>query len=263
MSEREKVTLFAGLLLTDAETFSVPTDSDKHKSFTTRLVEIFKHPFALLIISSMLIPLTIYIFNSYKSVRDSRQKKALEIISQSAEFEGRISSIYKDLTLFQEDNRELFKALITSPNDAGNLNQIKNRRERFQIFFNPRYSEFEKTGNDNLWVEDLYAEGVALQLFTSEDVQTLNSSEGNTDMSKIDPELKTLHENIDSYKKSFENTIQKIGDYKSNLINEPADTKKIFVTGSINDALNKQRKERKNIVQNLVKTFTPRSWWKI
>jgi hypothetical protein len=224
----------------------------KGGTWLKRAGESFRHPLALLLVSSILIPSIVYWLQARNTLREARQKKALEIVSRNADFEGQLYSLYTDLSFFNANNQSLLQP-PKSPEDPGakktREDQLRKNREEFKKEFANRYIEFTKLFSDqHLWVDDLAVEGVVLRLFTAEDVRNKSSN----------PDLTKLLRDIETYRRNVADSRIVLGRFQDLLISEGRyDPNKIsgeWVTGTYN----KLRDQRRLIVDELVGDFMPR-----
>jgi hypothetical protein len=236
------------LLLTDAD--SVRSEPKNHHWLQISAASL-RHPLALVLVSSLLIPFVIYLLQAHNASVDGRQKKALAIVTKNAEFEGQLDSIYADLSFFNVRKQTLLQPpKPTESSDAMKQNQdkLRDEQDKSEKEFANRYTEFSKSySNQNLWVDDLVIEGVILGLFSANDIRNQNSK----------PNLVKLRNDIEMYRKNVVDSKSVLARYHKVLFEDEAyDPTKIsgnWITGTYN----RLHDERKLIVDELVRDFLP------
>lgn len=224
------------------------------------LTDWLRHPLALLLVSSILIPSIVYWLQSRNASVNAKQAKALNIITKNAEFEGQLYAIFTDLSFFNVRNAKLLVQTPKTADDRGpktardqaaikkRVNDLRDRRNEFEKEFSARYTEFSKSYSDqHLWVDDLVVEGVVLGLFSAEDVRNRTSNE----------HLVKLKRDIEAYRKNVANSKGVLSRFYDVLfVNGQYDPNKItgdWITGTYN----KYHLDRKLIVDELVRDFMP------
>jgi hypothetical protein len=236
------------LLMTDAGNPSVPPS---RRVPPTPIAEWLRHPLALLLVSSILIPSIVYFLQSRNASVAARQAKALSIINKNAEFDGQLYSIFTDLSFFNVHNESLLQKLKSTDDLAAikkRNDELRDRRIEFDKEFAARYTEFSKSYSDqHLWVDDLVVEGVVLGLFSADDVRNGSSN----------PQLVKLKQDIEAYRKNVGNSRGVLGLFHDVLFRDNEyDPNKItgdWITGRYNRFHN----ERKLVVDELVRDFMP------
>ncbi|MDX6693313.1 MAG: hypothetical protein QOF02_916 [Blastocatellia bacterium] len=233
------------------------------------LTNAVRHPLALLLISSAVIPAVVYMLNARRTLAEDRQKKAVEIVKQNADFEGQLYSLYADLSLFHQNNKQTLAASLPSDKTGDELEKLRRaeigrRQVELAKTFGARYAEFSKNYSDqHLWVDSLYVQGIILKLFTAEDVRKLRELQPEQPVSGLSANLLKLRDDIESYKQNFIDSAGLIGTYSALLLKKDYDPLTQSISDSISGAkgitgqYNNLRRERSIIIDNLVHDFTP------
>lgn len=244
-------------------------DSNKRnwgKDLLLSIPDILRHPFALLLMSSALIPLLIFVFNTYKTRVDARQKKALEIVEKNANFDSQLNLLSVDFAFFYKNNVRLFAEIdslrTSDPGDkAANL-QLENKKKelrnkakdfRSQVF--DHYSQLVKSFPDsekNIWVDGLFVQGMILNLFSADDLKALKLSRNGNQR------LAQLQSDIEAYKTNYISSLALINGYQDKFFEDMPDTKRFdLVNKELNQRYNDLNNARQEVVSNLVEDFTP------
>lgn len=225
--------------------------SPTNPTWLKRAADWARHPLALLLVSSALIPWIVYSLQARNALREARQKKALSIVTSNAVFEGQLYSLYTDLGFFNSNNKSLLQS-PKSPEEPKSKrrreDELGKRREEFRKEFASRYTDFSKVFSDqHLWVDDLVVEGVVLQLFTADDVRTKSTNAA----------LAKITKDVEAYRQNVADSRIVLGRFLELLLDDSKyDPNKItgeWVTGTYN----KLHDRRKLIVDELVADFMP------
>lgn len=229
------------------------SDDDSSKSKDTwlkRIAEWSRHPLALLLVSSVVIPLIIYRLQARNALLEARQRKALAIVASDAEFEGQLYSLFMDLSFFNSNNGTLLEIPKRETEDEKKKreDELAKRRADFEKEFANRYTDFSKLFSDqHLWVDDLPVEGVVLQLFTADDVRKQNTNQASVKLMK----------DVEAYRKNVADCRLVLGRFHD-LLRDNGKYDPNKVTGDwITGTYNRLHIERKLIVDELVEDFMP------
>lgn len=235
-----------------APVFEPPVGEDEKpkKSLRQKISELIKHPLTLLLIGSVIVPLTIYLYNSYKSSFEDKQKRIAEIRNESANVEKEFFSLYTKLAVFQQKNSKIYPQAVLSDEQRIDL---RNRQIAFIDEFGKHWEAFSKTySSEHLWIDKLYID------FPPEAVRKAKLSNGGEKPDEIPENLLKLSKNIEEYRRNFNAGVGVIGDFQSEMIKDSyipndRDTKeKIGGFSSITSRYNELAEKRSEVVEKIV-----------
>lgn len=257
---------FAALALSDA--YHAGAEA-KQARWWESIPAMLRHPLVLLLVSSALLPLIINQLNNARALTEARQKKAAEFSDKNAAFEGQLYALYAELGLFHQSNKASARAATAAlPSDRKGdepaklqRSELARRQSEFDKAFTTHYQEFLKfNSEESLWVDDLYAQGLALKLFSAADVGKLRTLKGAEPPPGLPANLLKLREYIELYKQNFIDSVGLLGDFKRELLKDTYAPQEQEVSNRIQDltaAYNDLREERSLIVAMLASDFTP------
>jgi hypothetical protein len=257
----EQKRLGSALSFIEADLQITAQKKNRWKELLSVIPDVLRHPFSIFFCSAILIPFFIFQFNTYRTLIDARQKKAIEVMEKNADFESRFNLLNVELANFYQKNVDLCAEMDSYriSNDKENL--AKNRLELRSLGngakteFQNHYADFIKVYPDIEqvhWLDSLLIYGVFLQLYPSSALKDLD------DPNKINSRLAKLHQDIDEYKKNYSNSLVVIRQFQDKFFDDvPADRKFDDVNKGLNERYNQLTNDRKRIIGSLIEDLTP------
>lgn len=276
--EKREVDLSSVAALFEGGFGAVANKSSRWKHRFATLAEILRHPFALLLVSSALIPVLIFLFNSYKTLVDTRQKKALEIVEKNDDFERQLNLLNLDFAYFYKSNIQLFSEIdglkTANTDDRAAMAELEKKKAELRTSanaFNPKifehFSQLVKSFPDsdqNIWVDNLYLHGVLLGLYSAEELKAFKTAGASSPA--VGRQLTNINRDIAAYKQNYVETMKLIGRFQNKLFDDvPGNQRFDKVNQELNEKYNALSNARQEIISNLVEDFTPKisaRFWK-